>query len=769
MLNLIDNGLSFSGNGLSYAWFALEKAGRKFYRCVALRELAVIPVSERENYDLLGKQWAAVRGLHNAGVNFVYSSLGIFNPDHIGIVQYFGAAGEGDDEESAATIALRGLTAVESVMANFPQSKLAPPNPDYLRWYLDFITSKSRIAAILGHPDPREGSRGGMMDGGLEDDSKADLASEQNEILFRGLAKIRQNFIFQVLAEHISRGDLTKTLIRVSETVSNVASRRRGSVGIGFSLGIPLMAALSQSHASGIGSGTGTSHAESSGTSHSWGETDSVSHSHSTGTTTSEGQTHTTGHGTSESFGTTHTESSASSRSVSSGTSQSHGGGSSHGDSWGVGVNKQFDLPIVGKFNVGVNRGWSDTTSSFSSVGSFQSVSSSSMSGESFGTSHSTSTSAMESSGASRVVSHSESSSTSVGHAKSESWGESQAHSTGTSQTASRTLASGLSSGVSTGLLPGVNISRTWQTEDDVAERLTDVLRRLESLVNQASAEGGFMTNAFLFTENEAGMQAGEALVPQAFHGPSVATPVLTIQPEEGEVEQLRAHAFAFVPWNDVDDGDPFGGDLWTKYATLVTSSQLAAYTAPGLFEEGTAATTMPAIPKGLGFYPNMPGDIIIGHQYSPETGDLTTAQVRLDQSMLMHTIFAGDTGFGKSVAAIRMAYETTLKWHCRTIALDFGAGWRSLLNAPGLEGHVDIRQLQPDAVRPLRWNPLQSGAISLQRCSGGRLPMYLAGLLNSAKSVKNKNYWMRFVSYIYARASWWTTPKYASRRSGAG
>jgi hypothetical protein len=75
-----------------------------------------------------------------------------------------------------------------------------------------------------------------------------------------------------------------------------------------------------------------------------------------------------------------------------------------------------------------------------------------------------------------------------------------------------------------------------------------------------------------------------------------------------------------------------------------------------------------------------------------------------------MHTMAAGDTGFGKSVAMIRMAYETTLRWKTRTVVLDFGAGWRSLLNAPGLEGHVEILQLWPDAVRPLRWNPLQIG-----------------------------------------------------------
>ena len=118
-----------------------------------------------------------------------------------------------------------------------------------------------------------------------------------------------------------------------------------------------------------------------------------------------------------------------------------------------------------------------------------------------------------------------------------------------------------------------------------------------------------------------------------------------------------------------------------------------------------------------------MPGDIVIGHQYSPETADLTTAQVRLDFSNLMHTMFAGDTGFGKSVAAIRMLYESTLKHQTRSVVLDFGAGWRTLLNAPGLEGHVDILQLWPDAVRPFRWNPLQIGHTRM--CRRGRSGLY--------------------------------------------
>ena len=76
-LSIIDNGLRIDG-GLRYAWFKLHYTGvGEFYRCVALKELAEIPVSVREDYNLLGKQQAAVRGLHKAGVIYVYTAMGI--------------------------------------------------------------------------------------------------------------------------------------------------------------------------------------------------------------------------------------------------------------------------------------------------------------------------------------------------------------------------------------------------------------------------------------------------------------------------------------------------------------------------------------------------------------------------------------------------------------------------------------------------------------------------------------------------------------------
>ena len=80
MLSIVNNGLTIKDGNLRYAWFELQKDTRRFFRCVALRELKVIPVSVREDYDLLGKQWAAVRGLTSrhagAGGGLTRSGIG---------------------------------------------------------------------------------------------------------------------------------------------------------------------------------------------------------------------------------------------------------------------------------------------------------------------------------------------------------------------------------------------------------------------------------------------------------------------------------------------------------------------------------------------------------------------------------------------------------------------------------------------------------------------------------------------------------------------
>ncbi|MBP8122130.1 MAG: serine-rich protein [Caldilineaceae bacterium] len=1053
---ILDSGLAFGTGTLHHAWFRLaDPRGRETVRAVALKELAYLPIETRDDPDVLGKQWAALRGLYNADVDFVFSCLGVFAPTMLGVVQFYGAAAEASSREIAAVEARRRMAAVEATLANYPLSRLRAPEVGRVRMLVERLERLPKVLALLGHPDPRQAKRGLGRDGtlGMADD---DLASQQGEILLRGLARLKEDFVFTVTAAHIPRPELAKALVKMARSAGEIASRQRGSLNIGFSLAVPLTAALASSVGSQAGRSDSTAQSVSDGVSqgvsegetHSWGHsvgtseghgtahtvssasttavshtsgvsvnegsgvTDSVGHSDSGGHTVSVGHTDSGSHTVSESSGTATSSGQSWSHGTSSGTSSgtTHSSGSSQGvsqssgDSWsqgqssgtssgvsqssgsswadsqsqsassglahsassshatsqsagvsqsqasgwsqGAGVSESSGTSAsvgmghtassggsVGvsqstaqglsestSLNVGQNSSWNDGVSSGTSqsigagvtasgggslgipgvaslggnvaanvnasMGANQGTSHSAGGGESFGASASQGTSSSASQGMSAGSSWGSADSLSVGQGVSQSSGSSLsagvsgssgqsvsnstgmssgsssgvtastgsanstgsstggsastgfstgqstgvssgvggssstgsssstssgvAHSTGsfastsdsvggfssntfsqsrgtadtsgwadsrgtadstgwadstgqavsattgrgwfesssTSQASTQGVADteswsrsvsegwsegtavsrstqtgrshtqsdaagqavalsagrGFTGGFGAGLVPGISIGRSWQTEDDVAMRLTDIARGLESLLNQASMEGGFLTTALLFVGEE-GERAAQALAPQAFHGPGVPTPVLTVAGDAA----LRLHALAFRP-SLTPEPDPFGvGLLWSKWGTLLTPGMLAAYTAPNLFEEGTAVTVQEKLPP-LAFYPELPGDVVLGHLVSPETGDLTTAPLRLTRERHFHTAFIGDTGFGKSVAAERLVYESTVRWKMRTIVLDFGAGWRKLLNAPGLGGRVEIRQLSPGGVRPLRWNPLQIG-----------------------------------------------------------
>jgi hypothetical protein len=169
---VVESGWRFAAGHLRYCWFRLATSGgreRECVRAVTLRELAYLPIETRDDPDMLGKQWAALRGLYNADVDFCYTALGVFAqgaqaPEHLGVAQFYGAAAEAATEEAAAAEARRRLAAVEATLANYPQSKLIPADSRRVRLLIERM-ERLKILAILGHPDPRLAQKGLGRDG----------------------------------------------------------------------------------------------------------------------------------------------------------------------------------------------------------------------------------------------------------------------------------------------------------------------------------------------------------------------------------------------------------------------------------------------------------------------------------------------------------------------------------------------------------------------------------------------------------------------------
>jgi len=327
-------------------------------------------------------------------------------------------------------------------------------------------------------------------------------------------------------------------------------------------------------------------------------------------------------------------------------------------------------------------------------------------------------------SGSSSFASSTVSSSTTVSEAETDSWARTDSVADGIAHGHSRSHGVSRSSGTNVGrslgvmrgsgfgvaAMPSFGLSRSYQWWNDPAVQLTQIMRAQEELLRQATLEGGWLTDVYVLTRSEEGAAAAEAAVRQAYHGsgPLVVTPVQTRRLSGEEEAYIRRHAMAFTPSTREER---VAGTLEAyRDSSLLLPLQLAAYTAPVLFEEGLSVTTQERIPA-FAFVPDMPGDAVLGHLWSTERAELTAAQLRLSPERFFHTVFAADTGFGKTVAAERLVVETTRMWHYRTVVLDFGAGWRRLLNAPlGEPGRVEVWQLFPGATVPFRWNPWQVG-----------------------------------------------------------
>ncbi|MBI1296739.1 serine-rich protein, partial [bacterium] len=557
--------------------------------------------------------------------------------------------------------------------------------------------------------------------GNIGGNANANLGANQGVTVGTGGSTSTSQGVSSGVNDSISTSATTGSSWNTGESAS-VGQGMSAGVSQSVNHGVSGSESLGMSQSAGHSLGTSLSAAESSGTFQSSGE--SVGGSQNVGVSQGVSSSNSVSVGGSQA----QTQGSA----VSNQQSASVGGGS--GTTSSVGQSSSTSSSVGGSSST--SSGVAQSTGTSSSQGSFQSTSSSvggsrsTTNSESWGSADSVgwadSRGTADTSGTnrgwfnatsqSRAVTRGVSDTESWAESVSESWSEGRAvsrsqnwgraHSDGTAVGEAIALGAGrgFAGGLSAGLVPGVSLARAWQTEDDVAIRLTEITRGLESLLNQASMEGGFLTSALLFVGNR-GERAAQALIPQAFHGPTMPTPVLTVAGDES----LRQHALAFRP-SLAPEGNPFGVDLlWSRWGTLLAPGMLAAYTAPNLFEEGTTVTVQEKMPP-LAFYSELKGDVVLGHLVSPETGDLTRVPLRLSRERHFHTAFCGDTGYGKSVAAERMVYETTLHWQLKTIVLDFGAGWRKLMNAPGLEGRVEIRQLSPGGVRPLRWNPLQIG-----------------------------------------------------------
>jgi len=739
----------------------------KGYRVIRLLQLRYISMEARRDAGLLQKMRTVLRGLYGAQVDLVYLAAGVFNEPKIGIVQCYGVAAFSANKEEAIQRSLQNLYALRAgLVGAYRQIRLEPISAEVAQWLARSLEQMPYAVVAVGHPDPRENSRGG--DAAMRDpltsgsQSAQQYSQQQNELLFRGMSSLEEEFLLMLLTSHVRLEDILTMLSGLLEDTSIYASRQLGTRAASFGISLPailtggLAENASQSyatnHTNGVTQGQAATDgvAESQGQAHTVGQSSTSGWAHTVGTSETDTVGSSSTVGSSVTQGTSHTDGS----SVTDGSSHTDSSGlaSSHTDSSGYGVNGGIGGSIapagVGlSANVGGNASWGSSDGVINSSGSSDASMHSATTSQSDTVSNSLTQSQSQTNSQSHSSTQSEantisgSQTESVADTTSSSSTQSHADTTSTARSTAdgvnlgQSLGRGISAGMSVGVAPSFSLSNANQWQDDPFILLTEIMRTQRKLLDIASREGAFYTDLYALARTEQGVQALMGLIPEAFHGTEdVVAGVQTRALSEIEQAYIGLHARTFTPSTRIETIP----EAMSGYAdsTLLTMLQVAAYTAPGMFEQGSALTTQEETPA-FAFYPDIPGDISLARQWSSETGLLTDVFLKLSRDRHFHTAFVGDTGFGKSIAAERLAYETTRYWHYRTIVLDFGQGWRKAMNWTGISksnsedglSHVDIRQLYPGSPRPLRWNILQVP----RRLEPGRYRSMLAELFANA------------------------------------
>ena len=546
----------------------------------------------------------------------------------------------------------------------------------------------------------------------------------------RGMSELEEDFLLQVLLAPVTIRAASQMLAGLAEYTSTWAAWQVGSRSFNFGLSLPVLfsGSLMRSVSTGHTRSDGDSSSQGVSTAQSVMHTDGQSQAHTSGRATTQGSSvvETDGISVTQSQQTGISKShnisqgQSQSRAVTDGTSRSRSvnDGVNSFSSISAGVNGSLGAPgiasvggsLTGTAGGGASHGVSQTQGSNHSVTQAEGWSSAESFGEtveqsegfSLTRSHSKAVGYMSS----ETQMESDTAAKSTADTQGSTVGASQVDSHSTGQALARGLSQGLSDGVTVGLAPSASLGESNQWQSDPAILLTSILRKQQELLLEMTKEGGYYVDVYALTRSERGKRAMMALIPEAFHG--VEDVVMGVQTRELAPEEdryIRRHAMVMVPSTRATRLP----EAMTAYldSTLLTMLQTSAYLSPGLYEEGTTRSVQEKIPP-FAFDPDLREGIAIGRQYSSERGRLTEVLLRMARPRHFHSAFIGDTGSGKSVTAERLAYESTRAWKYRTIVLDFGQGWRKALNWPDLHGRVDIRQLQPGAVRPIRWNPLQ-------------------------------------------------------------
>lgn len=682
-----------------------------YFKATKLFRLTRVSKQDSKNKGMLEEHSDIIRALYSKGINYVQIIANILETDNkeaLGLLFYYGAQEIASSELEAIHKCEKSY---ESLLRTFQATHrtchIENPTYEEIHWIFAKLKNQKYVTAVKGIPAVKNTA-------GKSNNPYISInnTSEQLEQFLTGLET--KEYLLLLMCTPITQKSLRSWLDNSLKEATKWESQKQGSMSYNFSIGVPMSMSLGRGTSSGQSSNVGHSTNESMGSN--WSEGTSTGTSHSTGVSTNDG--------TSESFGSSSGTSSSTSQGTSSSTSTGSSESTSHSESSGSSNSGGANLGIQA---LGIGGNYSHSENSSTSDGT------------SFGTSHSESSGSSQSTSTGTSTGTSQSSGSSHSEGTSESWGESSGTSSSqggsTSSGKGSSWGEGVSQGTSQswgqnmGLAPSFGISKSYQWIDKEVEYICELLNfqngRLKSMTE---GEGGFYVDCYISTNDATTKSAIDTLVATTWINPNSKIDVLhTLDLDRVEQAKLALHMIAFSPCLEMATTP--SGNRYYKYASILESSELSAYSNPPRITLGGIENSMYDIPCFRVPVNRQNKEIYIGHVMNGESynidqarkygdGYVTDYKYCIGTDELHHAIFNGQSGSGKTVLVSRAVcglYNNSFttdnltgeKKRHRILILDPKGEWR-MMGQVVPKGKFRFYSINDPYFHPLRMNVLR-------------------------------------------------------------
>lgn len=602
------------------------------YKATAFFRLTRVAQTAKENKQFMEVHTDIVRTMYKTNINFIEIIANVLTPTPYGLVFLYGVQSTGDTQEEAIrNCSCHFQTLLSAFQGTHRTSHIAAVSNEIMNFVFKNLRKQKYISVVKGIPASKNSS------GENRNTMKLDTSTEEQlEQFLAGSDQIE--FCLVMMATPISLTYLDHWLTKSLDEQTKWERQKQGSSQIGMSVGIPLSIAMNQS----VGTSTNAGSSSNKGS--------SFNTTHSDGTSNTNSRT----------IGTTHTEGGSISKgsSWSEGTNDSTSTGTSETNTQTSGTTVGASVGASYIANVGINANKSDSNAHTLGTST----------GETHGTSTSKGGSTTE--GSSWSDGTSESQGVSEGTTTNDGWSSGNTDSTGKSFSRGASQSSG--SSMSTGMNLGFNISKSYQWIDKTVEYICELLGEQNKRLKQMSnGDGGFYVDMYIATDTIQHQKALEGVAQVTWVNANAMIDMLRLEtPNIADQKQLGIHLQALSPCMEIVYNPKNKNGFYYKYASILTSKELAGYCHPPRITIGGLDNTSEDLPQKFAVPTDRQDrEIMIGHvlstarfsyEMSLKTGNgyATDFVYSIGNNEMHHAFISGASRSGKSVLATRAVTE---------------------------------------------------------------------------------------------------------------